>query len=74
MAIVHGRIQIKFKSCPSAYQQQVAIVPLAYCINMKETCENMSYDKSKWNICADLKVIALLLGLQLGYTKFYILN
>jgi len=24
----------------------------------------------KWNICADLKVTALLLGLQLGYTKF----
>ena len=23
-----------------------------------------------WKICADLKVIALLLGLQLGYTKF----
>src|SRR5215469_8872090 len=24
----------------------------------------------KWKICVDLKVIALLLGLQLGYTKF----
>ena len=52
-------------------------VPLVYCINMKEIFENMSlllekmqYNKFKWNICADLKVIALLLSLQLGYAKF----
>ena len=28
------------------------------------------YDDQKWHICADLKVIGLLLGLQLGYTKY----
>jgi hypothetical protein len=44
---------------------------------MKESCENMKlllekihYEKYKKNICGDLKVIALLLGLQLGYTKY----
>jgi len=30
----------------------------------------MTHDTYKWNICADLKVIALLLGLQLGNIKF----
>jgi len=52
-------------------------VPLAYATNMKETYENLKillekiqYDKYCWTICCDLKVIALLMGLQLGYTKF----
>ena len=52
-------------------------VPLAHATNMKETYPNMSvilekiqYNKYQWNICGDLKVIALLLGMQLGYTKF----
>ena len=52
-------------------------VPLAYGAYMKESYESMklllntiNYNKYKWHICGDLKVIALLLGLQLGYTKF----
>ena len=28
------------------------------------------YEKHLWHVCGDLKVIALLLGLQLRYTKF----
>ena len=42
----------------------------------KESYENMilmeaiNYDKYKWQICGDLKVIALLLGLQQGFTKY----
>jgi hypothetical protein len=50
--------------------------PLAHAVNMKESYENMKlllekihYEKYKWNICWDLKVIALF-GLQLGYTKY----
>jgi hypothetical protein len=35
----------------------------------KQLLQYIKYDTDKWNICADLKVIALLLGLQLGYTK-----
>ncbi|GBN97066.1 hypothetical protein AVEN_79054-1 [Araneus ventricosus] len=39
-----------------------------------ETLKNMlfsiEYSKNSWHICADLKVIAVLIGLQAGYTKF----
>ena len=37
--------------------------------SMKQLLQYIKYDTYKLNICADLKVIALLLGLQLGYTK-----
>jgi hypothetical protein len=39
---------------------------------MKLLLEKIHYEKYKWNICGDLKVIALLLELQLGYrpTKY----
>jgi len=37
---------------------------------MKILMEAINYDKFKWKICGDLKVIALLLGLQRGFTKF----
>lgn len=52
-------------------------IPVAHAFGVKESVDCMkqllqyiNYDTYKWNICADLKVIALLLGLQLGYTKF----
>jgi len=38
--------------------------------NMKIQMEAMNYDKFKWQFCSDLKVIALLLGLQQGFTKY----
>jgi len=37
--------------------------------SMKQLLQTVKNDTYKWNICADLKVIALLLGLQFGYTK-----
>ena len=37
---------------------------------MKILMEAINYDKFKWQICGDLKVIALLLGLQQGLTKY----
>jgi hypothetical protein len=37
---------------------------------IKQLLQYIMYDTYKWNICVGLKVIALLLGLQLGYTKF----
>ena len=44
---------------------------------MKETYQNMrillqsiKYEDHKWHICADLKVVALLTGLQSGFTKY----
>jgi hypothetical protein len=52
-------------------------VPLDHVANMKESRENMKlllekirYEKYNLKICGYLKVIALLLGWQLGYTEF----
>jgi hypothetical protein len=52
-------------------------IPLAFAAHVKESCDNMKflltmiqYEKYSWYVCGDLKVIAILLGLQLGYTKF----
>jgi len=52
-------------------------VPLAHAANMKESYESMKlllgkfkYDEFKWKLCGDLKAVALLLGMQLGYTKY----
>ena len=56
-------------------------LPLARAANMKESYESMKlllgkikYDEFKRKLRGDLKVVALLLGMQLGYTKYcYIL-
>ena len=44
---------------------------------MKESYENikllltkLNYEVYQWQICGDLKVIAIILGMQLGYTKY----
>ena len=39
-------------------------------MNLKILMEAINYNKFKWQICGDLKVIALLLGLQQGFTKY----
>jgi hypothetical protein len=51
-------------------------VSLAHAANITESYENMKlllekihYEKYNWNIYGDLRVTALLLGLQLGFTK-----
>jgi len=50
-------------------------IPLAHAANMKESHESMKlllerikYGEFKWKLFGDLKVVALLLGMQLGYT------
>ena len=52
-------------------------MPIAYSTTMKETflnlqfmLEKICYSEHKWLICADLKVIAILIGLQLRHTKY----
>jgi hypothetical protein len=52
-------------------------IPVGHSVHNKESYENMkilmaaiSYDKFKWHICGVLKVIALLLGLQQGFTEY----
>ena len=56
-------------------------IPVDHSVHNKESYENMkilmeviNYDKFKWQICGDLKVIALLLGLQQGFTKVLLLH
>src|SRR5206468_648291 len=51
-------------------------VPVAHAVEMKETYETMQtllklikYDENQWNICGDLKVVGLLLGMQSGFIK-----
>lgn len=51
-------------------------IPIAHSVELKETYTNMEllldriqYRKHSWKLCADLKVVALVLGMQLGYTK-----
>ena len=37
---------------------------------MKVFLNSINYNEHKWKMCGDLKVIAILLGMQLGYTKY----
>jgi len=30
----------------------------------------IKYEEFKWKLCGDVKVVALLIGMQLGYTKY----
>ena len=39
-------------------------------VNMQLVLDSIDYNGHQWVICGDLKVIAILLGMQLGYTKF----
>jgi hypothetical protein len=38
--------------------------------SMKLLLGNIKYDAFKWKLYGDLKVMALLIGMQLGYTKY----
>ena len=38
--------------------------------NMKLLLGKIKYDEFKWKLCGDLKVVALLLGMQPGYTNY----
>ena len=52
-------------------------IPIAYSVHLKESYENMEevrtavkYSEHQWNICCDLKVIGMVMGLQQGFTKY----
>ena len=52
-------------------------IPVGHAVEMKETYENVKqllsdikYDDHKWKICCDLKMVAIILGFQTGYTKY----
>lgn len=53
-------------------------VPIGHAKQMKECYENIkhllvkiNYEEHKWQVCGDLEIVAIVLGLQLGYTKHY---
>ena len=52
-------------------------IPVGHAVHMKETYGNMKqllrcikYQQHQWQLCGDLKVVALLLGLQCRFTKY----
>ena len=52
-------------------------ISVAQSVHMKESYESMDkllsckcYNKYQWQLCGDLKAVAILLGLQLGYIKY----
>lgn len=56
---------------------QKPCIPIAHSVHLNETYENMKtllcaidYKTHQWNICGDLKVIGMLMGMQGGFTKF----
>lgn len=56
---------------------KVSSVPVGHSVQMSESYTNMElllrhlqYKDHNWLICGDLKVIALMLGMQGGYTKY----
>ena len=51
-------------------------VPIAHSVQLKESYESIEivlnaiqYNKYKWSLCGDLKVIGILIGMQGGFTK-----
>nr|CAH7733771.1 unnamed protein product [Callosobruchus chinensis] len=60
-----------------AHENDLPSVLVAYSVDMKETYENISrildkinYHDDKWKLCSDLKIVALVTGLQSGFTKY----
>ena len=52
-------------------------LPVAYAVGMKETyntietmLKEINYEAHNWSVCSDLKVVAIVSGLQGGYTKY----
>ena len=70
-----GKDRLKAVLLHNGNEKQYDPTQLAH--GLKETFESMetilkliNYGVHNWNICRDVKVVALLLGLQLGYTKY----
>ena len=52
-------------------------IPIAHSVHLKELYDNMEllleavkYNQYQWNLCGDLKIIGLFMGMQAGFTKY----
>ena len=52
-------------------------IPIAHSVHLNESYDNMElllevikYSEYQWNLCGDLKVIGLLMGMQASFTKY----
>ena len=78
MTELNGKIfmdssKLSFKAVLLNNGNRLPSIPIGYAVHMKETYVNMkaplnpiNYNEHKWKICGVLKVIAILLGMQLG--------
>jgi len=69
--------KLSLKAVPLHNGNTLPSIPVGHSMHNKESYENMkilmeaiNYDKFKWQIGGDLKLTALLLGLQQGFTKY----
>jgi len=69
--------KLNLKAFPLHSGNTLPSLPVGHSVHNKELYENMkilmeaiNYDKFKWQFSGDLKVTALLLGLQQGFTKY----
>lgn len=65
------------KACLLHNGNELPSIPLAHSVDWKESRESIkeilsvvNYEQYGWNICCDLKVVSMLMGLQGGYTKY----
>ena len=64
--------------CILLYRENVfASIPIGHSFRMKESYDSvkqllqkLKYSEHNWEICGDLKIVCMLLGLQGGYTKY----
>ena len=69
--------KLSLKTFPLHNGNSLPSIPVGHSVHNKEPYENIkilveaiNYDIFKWQICGDLKVIALLFGLEQGFTKY----
>jgi hypothetical protein len=77
METVYRLIESSLKAVLLHNSNVLPSIPVGYAVSMKESRDNMkvllnctNYKKYQLQLCGDLKIVSVLLGLQQGYTKF----
>lgn len=74
--------KISLKAALLHYGNRLSSILVGYAVHMKDSYANMmtvldsiKYAEHKWKACGDVKIISVLLGMQLRFTKYcYFLN